>query len=160
MNRLFSSNSPEETVNFGARLSKYFLPGTVVALMGNLGSGKTTLIQGFAKGLGVSKGQVKSPTFVLFHIYKGRFPVYHFDLYRLEKAKELEDIGLEEFLSDRQTVSVVEWAERALSALPKDQLLIRLTDHGRDRRSFYLRATGRRSQKILRAFLKHEHSRH
>lgn len=159
MKKVFSSHSPSETIDFGMRFAKHFLSGTVVALVGELGSGKTTLIQGFAKGLGIPKGQVKSPTFVLFHIYNGRFPVYHFDLYRLTKTSELEDIGLDEYLSDRQAVSVIEWAERASSVLPKDQLLIRLTDCGGNNRTFHVRATGRLSQRILQAFLKHEHPR-
>ncbi len=157
---LFCSKSPGETVRFGCRLGKKLSSGTVVALTGNLGSGKTTLIQGLAKGLGVSKGTVKSPTFVLFHIYKGRIPVYHFDLYRLGKSAELEDIGFSEFVSDGKAVSVIEWAERARALLPKDLLTIHLKDTGENTRELRLKAVGLKSQKILKEFLQHEHSSH
>ena len=89
-------------------------PGSTVALIGELGSGKTTLVKGIALGLGVRDSrEVKSPTFVIFHIYNGRIPLYHFDLYRLGGETDFEGIGLDEFLSDRAAVSVIEWADRA-----------------------------------------------
>ena len=150
----FHSGSPTETIKFGSRLSKYFLPGTVVALKGGLGSGKTTLIQGMAKGLGVAKQEVKSPTFVIFHVYNGKFPVYHFDLYRLENPKELEAIGFDEFVSDAGAISFIEWANHAGSNLPDDLLTVHLKDMGESHREFKMEAQGVRSQKILKAFSK------
>ncbi len=154
-----TSHSPRETINFGRRLGGRFVPGVFVALIGGLGSGKTTLIQGFAKGLHIKKESVKSPTFVIFHIYNGKFPVYHFDLYRLEKETELEAIGFEEFISDRKAVSFVEWAERGKSFLPKDRLTIYLNDVGNDIRKFKIKAEGPFSEKVLKEFIRYEHSR-
>ena len=154
------SNSPEETLKFGRRFGRHLLPGTVVALTGGLGSGKTTLIQSFAKGLGVKKGEVKSPTFVLFHIYKGKYPVYHFDLYRLSDTSELEAIGFDEFIADPSAVSFVEWAERAAAFLPKDFLQVKLKDEGETVRRFWIRGSGPKSRKMIQAFCDDQHSRH
>lgn len=148
---LFLSESPQETIAFGAKLAKCLRPGMVVGLVGGLGSGKTTLIQGIASGLGVQRKEVKSPTFVIFHIYKGRFPVYHFDLYRLEKTKELEVIGFDEFVSDPEAVALIEWAERGESLIPADYLEVRLKHKGEAKREFKIAAHGPKSQQILKA---------
>ena len=155
----FFSHSPLETIAFGRKFAKKFEKGTVAGLSGNLGSGKTTLIQGFAEGLGVSKKEVKSPTFVFFHIYNGRFPVYHFDLYRIEKPAELETIGFEDFAGSRDAVSLIEWSNRAGSFLPKDYLKIDLKIQGEEEREFQIQALGPRSKKIVQSFVKHERSR-
>lgn len=107
------SRSPEETIRAGRRFGRKVKPGTVIALTGGLGSGKTTFVKGVALGLGVSdKREVKSPTFVIFHLYKGRVPLYHFDLYRLSQSAELAEIGMDEYLADSEVVSLVEWADR------------------------------------------------
>ncbi len=151
---ILKSNSKNETIRFGKRLAKSLKPGSVVAFVGNLGSGKTTWIQGLASGLGAEQSDVKSPTFVLFHIYKAEFPVYHFDLYRLEHPGELDAIGFDEFVGDKNSVSFVEWADRAKKELPKDCLTIKLADKGGDRREFHLSAGGPESKKILEQFKK------
>ena len=93
----------------------------VLALAGPLGSGKTCLVQGLARGLGLS-GAVRSPTFTLIHEHRGPVPLSHVDLYRLE-ASELEGLGLEEII-DRPGVVAIEWAERAAGVLPPEHLLI------------------------------------
>jgi len=97
----------------GRSIGRTLKLGMSVALVGGLGSGKTVLVKGIAGGLGLKdQNEVKSPTFVILHVYQGRVPLYHFDFYRLEEVKDLEEIGLREFLSDPQAVSVAEWADR------------------------------------------------
>ena len=126
----------EETLRRGAELAAALSPGDCVALSGDLGAGKTCLIQGIAAGLGVAE-VVSSPTFVLLNVYTGRrvsgrpLTVYHFDLYRLTAAEELEDIGADEFLHDPDAVSLVEWADRMPQVLPAARWNLHI-DHGVD----------------------------
>jgi tRNA threonylcarbamoyladenosine biosynthesis protein TsaE len=86
------------------------LPNEVIALTGNLGAGKTTLIQGIAQGIGV-KDYVTSPTFILINEYQGRLPFYHVDLYRLDNIDQVEELGIEEYFT-KGGVCVIEWAEK------------------------------------------------
>ncbi len=119
------AKSISETIKIGKDFSKNLRPGDVIALEGNLGSGKTTFIKGIALGLGLkSRDEVTSPTFALMHIYPTVVPLYHFDLYRLETIKEVESIGLDEFLNDPSVVCCIEWAERAAKMLPKKLIRI------------------------------------
>lgn len=111
-------------MELGGRL----VPGTVVGLIGALGSGKTCLAQGICRGLGVEE-YVTSPSFVLIREYLGRMPVYHFDLYRLRDAEELFDLGYEEYFYG-DGVCLVEWAERAQSLWPEDAIEVHLNDLG------------------------------
>jgi tRNA threonylcarbamoyladenosine biosynthesis protein TsaE len=105
------SYSPAETAKIGERIGKLLNKGNVLGLTGNLGAGKTTIIQGIARGLGVDKKQyVRSPSFTLAHQYKGRLPVYHLDLYRLN-AKEISELGYEEYIFGKG-VCIIEWFER------------------------------------------------
>ena len=120
------THSPQETIEFAKALAKEFKPGTVLCLEGQLGSGKTTFIKGLAEGLGLKHPeQVRSPTFVLMHIYKAKMPLYHFDCYRLDSLEELENIGFVDFLNDPQAISCVEWAEKAGDLIPKEARHIR-----------------------------------
>jgi tRNA threonylcarbamoyladenosine biosynthesis protein TsaE len=113
------TNSSQETIEFGKGFARNLAPGTVLCLEGQLGSGKTTFIKGLAEGLGLKHpGQVKSPTFVLMHIYKAKIPLYHFDCYRLNSIEELENIGFEDFVNDPQAIACVEWAEKAGGLIP------------------------------------------
>lgn len=150
----FHSKSVKESMHFGAKLAHFLTPGSVVGFQGELGSGKTTLVQGIAEGFGIPRHDVKSPTFVIFHVYNGKFPVYHFDLYRLEHEKELGAIGFEEFTSDPKTVSLIEWIEKAGTFQPDDLILIHLRTKSPTEREFKLEAQGRRSKKILQKFIK------
>lgn len=109
----WKSSSAKETIEIGREIGRTLKPGTTVAFCGELGSGKTTMIKGIGLGLGVkSDREIKSPTFVILHIYKGRIPLYHFDLYRMEGSSDLDSLGMDEFLSDPKAVTVIEWAER------------------------------------------------
>jgi tRNA threonylcarbamoyladenosine biosynthesis protein TsaE len=121
------SPGPEVTFRLGKILGETLSAGDIVALIGDLGSGKTCLTQGIARGLGVSdKYQVTSPTFTLVNEYPGRLTLYHVDVYRLEGAVDLEDMGCDEFLYGGG-VTVIEWAEKIRDLLPVDAYVVTMT---------------------------------
>jgi tRNA threonylcarbamoyladenosine biosynthesis protein TsaE len=144
----FISNSPEETVNFGESLAKSFKGGDIVCFFGDLGSGKTTLIKGIAKGLKIGHAKVNSPTFVLMNVYHGRLPLFHFDLYRLDNVEGISSIGYDEFLYD-DGVSVIEWADRLGTLLPEEYLRVDLKHKKNDQRTIQLSAQGSRYQRLV-----------
>lgn len=116
----------------GKRLGAVLSQGAIIGFIGDLGSGKTTMIKGVAQGLGV-KDLVRSPSFVIITEYQGRLPVYHIDLYRIEKINEIREIGLEQYLYGRG-VSLVEWAERAGDFLPTETIKVQLEITGENHR--------------------------
>ena len=119
----FLTCTPEETIQLGVNIGERLQPGDLVLLFGDLGSGKTTLTQGIARGLGVAeKEYVRSPSFTLINEYRGRIPIFHIDLYRIESARQLENLGLEEILLG-EGISVVEWAEKLFPEDQKDFLI-------------------------------------
>lgn len=106
------SNSPDETLRLGEQWGREAKAGWVIGLTGDLGAGKTQLVKGIARGLGI-EGRIQSPTFTLVHEYReGRLPLYHIDLYRLDTAQQVFAAGLEEYFRQTDGVTVVEWAER------------------------------------------------
>ena len=115
---------PEETKEFGRALAKGLKGGSVVALSGPLGSGKTVLIQGICSGLGVAEF-VTSPSFVIINEYPGRIKVYHFDLYRLEDTEEFIKLGYEEYFYGNG-ITLIEWAEKIKTFLPEERTEINL----------------------------------
>lgn len=125
------SRSAEETRQIGARLGRRLRPGDVVLLHGDLGSGKTTLAQGMARGLGVRE-YVQSPTFALIAEHVGEGPdgsplrLYHLDLYRLTDERDLDSFGYDQYLAPDDGVTVIEWPERAGAWLPERYILVRL----------------------------------
>ena len=120
------SHSPTETLEFGRQLAAELQPGAVLALTGELGAGKTCLVKGIARGLGVEQ-EVTSPTFTLIHEYRGgRLPLYHVDLYRLDSIEQAVGIGIEEYLPG-DGVTVIEWAEKIESLLPPATKWLRLS---------------------------------
>ena len=122
-----TTNSEKETFRLAEKFGRKLKAGDVVAFTGPIGSGKTVFIKGVCRGLGVKNSdEVKSPTFVLLHLYAGRHPIQHFDLYRLEREDELEGIGFDDFLSNPEAVTLVEWAEKAGARIPKNSLRVQL----------------------------------
>lgn len=120
------TESPDQTMRLGRVFGEFLPPGAVVAIMGDLGTGKTVLVKGIAQGLGVAdERDVTSPSFTLVNEYRGRVPVNHVDLYRLLDSVEVEDLGWEEFISG-PGVALVEWAEKALALLPEERVEIHL----------------------------------
>jgi tRNA threonylcarbamoyladenosine biosynthesis protein TsaE len=122
-NSVFTTNSPEETLLLGEKIADYLEPGDVICLNGDLGAGKTHLVKGISRGLGISEHLVNSPTFTLIHEYKGRIPVYHFDLYRVKSASELRDIGAEDYLYGNG-ICVVEWPQVLENDLPQNAVQV------------------------------------
>lgn len=122
----FISRSPEQTRRIGMRLGALLKPGDVLALSGDLGAGKTTLVQGIAQGWG-STDAVSSPTFVLVNLYRRAdgAHLHHMDAYRIGSALEAEDLDIDEMLANGALI--VEWAERIQSALPDEYLLVQLS---------------------------------
>lgn len=143
------SNSVADTTEIGRALGKALKPGDIIGLVGDLGSGKTTLVKGIAVGLKVSdKEEVTSPTFVLIKEYKGRIPLFHFDLYRLEKIEDISLLGVEEYLFD-EGACVIEWAERMKMLLP-EYCEIRIKIKGENTREFSFLGHGGRYKELLR----------
>lgn len=143
----FATSSPEETLALGRILGRLLVPGSVVALKGELGSGKTVLVQGVSLGLGFD-GYVSSPSFVIVNEYDASLPVYHIDLYRTGGPDPLAGIGYREFFWG-DGVALVEWAERADGFLPEDRLDVAISIDGRSTRSLTVTATGETSERIL-----------
>lgn len=129
--RVFRTRSEEQTIALGETLARELPPRAVVLLIGNLGAGKTTLAKGIVKGLGVAAPEeVSSPAFTLIHEYGAPSKVYHVDLYRIDRPRDLETLGLEE-LFEKDAVILIEWGERFPELLPPDRLEIRL-EQGQD----------------------------
>ncbi len=115
--------SEAETVDLGRRIGALLKDGSVLALYGDLGAGKTHFVQGIANGMGIEECVV-SPTFTILNYYEGTIPLQHFDFYRLETAEELENLGFYDYI--QQGVTVIEWAEKFPEVLPSHTLNIRI----------------------------------
>lgn len=127
------SDSPDKTKQIGEELGRCLKKNDVVALFGELGSGKTCFTQGLMKGLGVKDSKVTSPSFVLINEYSGRLPVYHFDIYRLNNTREVIDLGYEEYFYG-DGVTIIEWADKIEELLPKDCIRVYLKIVGENER--------------------------
>lgn len=120
--KAFVTNNFERTQKLGKDFAKFLKRGDVVALYGDLGSGKTTFVQGLAKGLGIKQGII-SPTFIIVRSYRlGVGSFYHIDLYRTESEKDIEGLGIEEIINNKNNIVVVEWAEKLKKYLPKKRI--------------------------------------
>jgi tRNA threonylcarbamoyladenosine biosynthesis protein TsaE len=147
-----SVQSAEETKTFAAGLARLVTPGTVIGLVGDLGAGKTCFVKGVATGLGIDENDVYSPTFTLIaEHYKGRLPLYHIDLYRLEGG-EIEGLGLEEYLFG-QGITVIEWFQFLPGDVVTEYLLLSLTITGEETRVLTMTALGERYEQVLRQLL-------
>jgi tRNA threonylcarbamoyladenosine biosynthesis protein TsaE len=141
------SHSPEESRDLGTILGELAQPGDIYLLSGNLGVGKTCLTQGIVWGLG-SREYALSPTFVLMREVKGRLPLYHIDLYRLDQIAEISDLGLDDYLYGKG-LCVIEWAEKGFSVLPAEHLLLKINYLSDNERSFELIAHGKSYERML-----------
>ncbi len=139
---IFDARDESDTERLGRALAECLPPGAVVALCGELGAGKTRLVQAVAAACGVDRREVVSPTFVLVHEYTGDRPIYHLDAYRLRDADEFVQLGVNEYFCPPSLV-LVEWADRVIECLPSDRLEITIGVGQGTRRTFEVRAHGR-----------------
>ena len=146
----FESNSQDESFDFGRRIGEWAEPGTVVALNGDLGAGKTVVARGVGKGLRVST-RVQSPTFILVQTHEGgRLPFWHADLYRLNDEEELLYLGLDEFI-EAGGIVVLEWASRFPQVLPEHRLDVEISHRGPGLRRFEWVGRGEQHEALARA---------
>ena len=143
------SHSPEQTQLLGNYLGKLAQRGDIFLLVGDLGTGKTCLVQGMAYGLG-TKEYAFSPSFVIVREYHGRLPLYHIDFYRLDNIDEVADLGLEEYFYSKG-VCVIEWAEKGLPILPQENLFITLNyvSHSETERTIYFTSKEKRYLELI-----------
>ena len=141
--------SEQATRHLGETIGRLLRGGEILALIGELGAGKTTLVQGVALGAGIAPEMVSSPTFTFVQEYRGFISLVHVDLYRMQHTQELDNLGLSDYFDDQNTV-VIEWADRANSLFLADHLLIHLSHHTQQSRTVTLQATGPRSEALLR----------
>jgi tRNA threonylcarbamoyladenosine biosynthesis protein TsaE len=145
---VFDAADERDTERLGAALARALPPGSVVALCGTLGAGKTRLVQALAAAAGVAREEVVSPTFVLCQQYRGTLTIHHLDAYRLRDEDEFRELGVDElFASDG--ITIVEWADRVADALPDDYLRIDIDVTGPTTRRFALSAVGERYENVL-----------
>jgi tRNA threonylcarbamoyladenosine biosynthesis protein TsaE len=137
------------TIQIGKSIGSLLLPGDVVALVGELGTGKTQFIKGLAVGVGIGKPTyISSPSFTLINEYKGKIPFYHIDLFRLRAEKEAEDLGLEEYFQSGG-ITAIEWADRIPSLLPREMLWIQISYTGENTRSIEILGRGKRYEELI-----------
>lgn len=142
----FTSNSDEQTYNFGNLIGSNCFKTAIITLNGQLGAGKTVLAKGIAKGLGINDN-VTSPSFAILNIYSGKFPLYHFDLYRLTNIEEIYELGFDEYF-DGDGVCLIEWANDLL--LNRDEVLnISIEGSGDEKRKIILNANGEKYTNLL-----------
>jgi tRNA threonylcarbamoyladenosine biosynthesis protein TsaE len=142
------TQTAEETIRLGEDIARYLKPKDVIALVGELGCGKTTLTKGIAQGLGVKNSNyVNSPSFILIREYKGKINLYHIDLYRLETIEDAEALAIEEYLYC-DGVSVVEWAQKLKGLMPKEYLRIEIKILDNNSRGIKFKAFGKRYENI------------
>ena len=137
-----------ETNTVGHQIALLLKAGDVVALIGDLGAGKTRFVKAVAHAWDVPQDEVNSPTFTLIQEYLGRVPIRHCDTYRLRTPEEFADLGLDELFASAG-IALVEWADRVVDFLPRDRLEIRITIDSPTARTIEVMATGKRSRCIL-----------
>jgi tRNA threonylcarbamoyladenosine biosynthesis protein TsaE len=146
---VFQTKSTSETIRIGKNIGSVLLPGDVVALVGELGTGKTQFIKGLAAGVGVGKPTyISSPSFTLINEYAGKVPFYHIDLFRLKSEKETEELGLEEYFQGGG-ITAIEWADKIPSLLPQEILWIHIRYAGEHTRSFEIIGKGKRYEELI-----------
>ncbi len=150
---ILRSKSLEDTLRIGRIIGERALPGMVIALVGDLGSGKTSLTQGIAAGLEVpDEYYVTSPSFTLVNEYPGRLPLYHFDVYRLAGPADLDDLGYDDYVSGAG-LTAVEWAEKIMDRLPEDVVIVRMKSLSDEERAIELSSRSEESFELLKKAL-------
>lgn len=139
----------DDTTRAGAYLAAHVQGGDAIALVGDLGAGKTTFTAGLVAALGA--GAAQSPTFSLVNEYRGRLLVWHVDLYRIERERELPELGLDDVFGDPRGIVLVEWADK-YDIMPRDHLRLELAHEG-DARTLLATGTGPRGQALADAML-------
>ena len=143
------TNNEDETVALGRRLGYLLKPGDFIALVGELGSGKTRFVQGAAASLEVESAEpVTSPTYAILHIHSGRLPRYHFDLYRLGGDEDAAQLGFAEYFYG-DGISFVEWADRLSGEMPAERLTITFSHMGEEKRRIDFTASGERYEELM-----------
>jgi tRNA threonylcarbamoyladenosine biosynthesis protein TsaE len=146
---VIQTKSASETIRLGKRIGGLLRSGDVVALVGELGAGKTQFIKGLAEGAGVGKPTyISSPSFTLINEYPGSIPFYHVDLFRLEREKEAEELGLEDYF-EGDGITAIEWADKIPSLLPREMLLIHIVYTGENTRFIEVTGKGKHYQELV-----------
>jgi tRNA threonylcarbamoyladenosine biosynthesis protein TsaE len=146
---VFQTRSTSETIRIGKRIGRLLKAGDVVALVGELGAGKTQFIKGLAAGVGIGNPTyISSPSFTLINEYPGKIPFYHVDLFRLEREKEAEELGLEDYFQGGG-ITAIEWADKIPSLLPKEMLFIHIAYTGKKTRSIEMIGKGKRFEDLV-----------
>jgi len=141
---VIQTHSATETIRTGKNIGNRLRSGDVVALVGELGAGKTQFIKGLAAGVGIGNPTyISSPSFTLINEYPGKIPFYHIDLFRLEREKEAEELGLEDYFQGGG-ITAIEWADKIPSLLPKEMLFIHIAYMGKNIRSIEINGKGKR----------------
>lgn len=144
------TNDVGETIKLGSLIGSLLKAGDVVALMGQLGTGKTHMVKGIVEGQGISDGKiVTSPSYVLIKQYKGNLPIYHFDAYRMESPDEMYDIGcIDFFWSDG--ISIIEWADKVIECLPDEIIKITIKTINKISRDIHVSYKGERYKDFMK----------
>jgi len=151
---VIQTHRASETVRIGKSIGSRLLPGDVVALVGELGAGKTQFIKGLAAGVGIGKpAYISSPSFKLINEYPGKITLYHIDLFRLEGEKEAEELGLEDYFQGRG-ITAIEWADKISSLLPEEILWIEIHYTGENTRSLEISGKGKRYEGLVKELSK------
>jgi len=146
---VIQTRSASETIRVGKTIGSRLLLGDVVALVGELGAGKTQFIKGLAAGVGIeNSAYISSPSFTLIHEYPGKIPFYHIDLFRLGREQEAEELGLEDYFQGRG-ITAIEWADKIPSLLPEELLFISITYLDKNIRSVEIAGRGRRYEDLV-----------
>lgn len=145
------TRGPTATRELGQRIGRRLRAGSVIALIGELGCGKTCFTKGLCASLGIPKNQVNSPTFAFVNEYQGRLLVLHLDLYRIDDAPAGLDVGIMDYLvRAEQGVAIIEWADKVLPLLPDDRMVVQFDVLSPRKRQLVLTARGKRFGKIIR----------
>jgi len=146
--KFYISNNENDTIKFAKIVGEKVEVGQIILLKGDLGSGKTRFVKGLAEALNIEK-EVSSPTYNLINEYPGKIPLFHMDLYRLDKETDLFNIGFEEYLY-RDGIIVIEWPGLALDLLPEDFLLINFEIISEQKRKLEFETKGKKSKKLMK----------